>query len=152
VTSNNLASAVSVIRALLTADFSTYQRLHAELDASQRRALSILLSVAFNKAAVQHFGDNHTTAEIIEFVAEARAAYPTVGQAVPPEDAESVIRAALGEDHLIDAMDGYAFGAAQTAILVALVRSDSTSDQDVDRFLAAAADQADGYLRQRGLQ
>ena len=64
----------------------------------------------------------------------------------------SVIRAALGEDHLIDAMDGYAFGAAQTAILVALVRSDATSAQEVDRFLAAAADQADGYLRQRGLQ
>jgi hypothetical protein len=144
-----MLSAVSVIRALLTADFTAYQRLLAGLDAGQRRALSVLLSVAFNDAAIQHFGDNHTTAEIVEFVAEARATYPTVGQAVSAEDAESVIRAALGEDDLIDAMDGYAFGAAQTAVLVALVRANATSAQDVDRFLDGAADQADTYLRQR---
>jgi hypothetical protein len=144
-----MLSAVSVIRALLTADFTAYQRLLAELDAGQRRALSVLLSVAFNEAAVQHFGDTRTTAGIVEFVAEARATYPTVGQAVSAEDAESVIRAALGEDDLIDTMDGYAFGAAQTAVLVALVRSTATSAQDVGRFLDGAADQADAYLRQR---
>ena len=37
-----------------------------------------------------------------------------------PENAERVIRAALGEDNLIKDMDGRARGAAQTFMLLAL--------------------------------
>jgi hypothetical protein len=93
-TSTEVSSAVAVLRALLTEDLDTYSRLHAGLDAGQRRALAVVLTVAFNQAATRRFGDQHMPADIIEFVADARARYPRTGEAVPAEDAEAVIRAA----------------------------------------------------------
>jgi hypothetical protein len=144
VTNPDVTSAVAVLRALLTEDLDTYRRLHVGLDAGQRRAFAVALTIAFNEATVRQFGDDHTSASIIEFVADARARYPRTGEAVPAEDAETVIRAALGEDDLIDQLDGHAFGAAQTAMLFALTR-----DGDVDALLGSAAAQAEDYLQRR---
>ena len=151
-TSTDVDNAVAVLRALLTEDLVTYRRLHTGLDAAQRRALAVVLTVAFNQAAAQRFGDERTPADIIEFVAEARARYPRTGEAVPAEDAEAVIRAALGEDDLIDKLNGHAFGAAQTAMLFALTRDGETTSDTVDTLLASAAAQAEDYLRRRAGQ
>jgi hypothetical protein len=145
VTNPDVTSAAAALRALLTEDLDTYRRLHAGLGAGQRRAFAVALTIAFNEAAVRQFGDDHTPASIIEFVAGARARYPRTGEAVPAEDAEAVIRAALGEDDLIDRLDGHAYGAAQTAMLFALTREDN----DVDALLASAAAQAEDYLQRR---
>lgn len=151
-TSTEVGSAAAVLRALLTEDLDTYSRLHTGLDAGQRRALAVVLTVAFNQAAAQRFGDERTPADIIEFVAEARARYPRAGEAVPAEDAEAVIRAALGEDDLIDQLNGHAFGAAQTAMLFALTRDGETTSDTVDALLACAAEQAEDYLGRRTSQ
>lgn len=151
-TSTDVGSAVAVLRALLTEDLDTYRCLHAGLDAGQRRALAVVLTAAFHEAAARRFGDRHAPADIIEFVAEARARYPRTGEAVPAEDAEAVVRAALGEDDLIDRLNGQAFGAAQTAMLFALTRDGETTGDTVDTLLAGAASQADDYLRRRTSQ
>jgi hypothetical protein len=145
VTSMEVTSAVAALRALLTEDLDAYRRLHAGLDAGQRLAFAVVLTVAFDEAAVRRFGGDHTLADIIEFVADARARYPRTGEAVPAEDAETVIRAALGEDDLIDRLDGHAYGAAQTAMLFALTRG----DHDVEALLASAAAQGEDYLKRR---
>jgi hypothetical protein len=145
VTSMKVTSAVAALRALLTEDLDAYRRLHAALDAGQRLAFAVVLTVAFDEAAVRRFGDDHTLADIIEFVADARARYPRTGEAVPAEDAETVIRAALGEDDLIDRLDGHAYGAAQTAMLFALTRA----DHDIDALLSSAGTQAEDYLQRR---
>jgi hypothetical protein len=145
VTNPDVTSAVATLRALLTEDLDTYRRLHAGLDAGQRMAFAVALTVAFDEAAVRRFGDDHTQADVIEFVADARARYPRTGEAVPAEDAETVIRAALGEDDLIDRLDGHAFGAAQTAMLFALTRDDDA----IDALLASAGAQAEDYLQRR---
>ena len=89
-------------------------------------------------------GDDDAPASIIEFVADARARYPRTGEAVPAEDAEAVIRAALGEDDLVERLDGHAYGAAQTAMLFALTR-----DEDVEELLSDAAAQGEDYLQRR---
>jgi hypothetical protein len=139
VTSMEVTSAVAALRALLTEDLDTYRRLHAGLDAGQRLAFAVVLTVAFDEAAVRRFGGDHTLADIIEFVADARARYPRTGEAVPTEGA------ALGEDDLIDRLDGHAYGAAQTAMLFALTRG----DHDVEALLASAAAQGEDYLKRR---
>jgi len=145
VTSMEVTSAIAALRALLTEDLDTYRRLHGVLDTGQRLAFAVVLTVAFDEAAVHRFGGDHTLAGIIEFVADARARYPRTGEAVPAEDAETVIRAALGEDDLIDRLDGHAYGAAQTAMLFALTRG----DHDIDALLASAGTQAEDYLKRR---
>ena len=142
-------SAVEVLRTLLTEDISTFRRLHSKLDTGQRQALAVVLTIAFNEAAVRRFGEQHTPADIIEFVAEARGGYPAIGEAVSAEDAETVIRAALGEDDLIDTLNGYTLGAAQTAMLFAITSETTAAHDTIEPLLASAAGQAEEYLQRR---
>lgn len=149
VMSTDVNNAVAILRAFLTEDFSTYRRLLADLDAGQRRAFALVLTAAFTEAAASRFGERPAAADVIEFVADARARYPGTGEAVPAEDAETVIRAAVGEDNLIGTLDGHASGAAQTAMLFALTHESSASGDTIDTLLATAAEQAADYLRRR---
>ncbi len=144
-------NSVTVLRALLSEDMETFRRLHAAQNAEERRAFAVVLTAAFTKAALQRFGEQPSAADIIGFVADARAR--VVGpETVAPEDAERVIRAALGEDHLIDTMDGRTYGAAQTSMLFAITHENSASAEHVDRLLAEAAGEATAYFRRRAGQ
>lgn len=148
-TSTDVSSAVTVLRAFLTEDFSAYQRLHADLNAGQRRAFALVVTAAFTGAAIRRFGEQPPAADVIEFVAEARAKYPTAGEAVSAEDAETAIRAATGEDSLIGALDGRASGAAQSAMLFALTHEGGASADAIEALLGSAAAQAEDYLQRR---
>jgi hypothetical protein len=108
-----------------------------------------VLTAAFTKAASQRFGEKPQAADVIEFVAEARAQYPTVGGIVPAEDAETVILASTGDDDLIGVLDGRRSGAAQTAMLFALTRENEAPVAAIDALLAEAATQAESYLQRR---
>jgi hypothetical protein len=151
VTTPAIDTSVAVLRALLTEDMDTFRRLHAELGPDQRRAFAVLLGAAFTEAVTRRFGSHHTAADIVEFVAEARASQ--VGaEATTAADAEKAIRAALGEDQLIDDLDARALAAAQTAMLFALANETDASRNAVDTLLAEAAAQAEAYLRRRANQ
>src|SRR5262249_10981573 len=130
-------------------DIDTAGRLRGELDSEGRRAYAVLLSTALSRAVNRRFREHHTSADIIEFVADARARYPRTGEMVGAEEAERVIRAALGEDHLIDTLDWRSISAAQTAVLFALVHEDDDAPEEVDALLAGAAADATAYLRRR---
>lgn len=141
-------NSVTVLRALLTEDMDTFRRLHAAQNDEERRAFAVVLTAAFTTAALERFGEQPRADEIITFVADARAR--VVGpETVAPEDAERVIRATLGEDHLIDAMDGRTYGAAQTSMLFAITHENSASAERIDGLLAEAADEATAYFRRR---
>jgi hypothetical protein len=152
VTSTDVSSAVAVLQALLTEDFSTYRRRRADLDAGQRRAFAVVLTAAFASAADRRFGKRPPAADVIEFVAEARARFPTAAEAVPAEDAETAIKAATGYDDLIGALNGRASGAAQTAMLFALTHEGGASAAAIEALLTEAATQAEDYFRQRAGQ
>lgn len=138
-----------VLRALLLQDFATYRRLDAELGSASNPAFSVLLGMAFMNAVERHFGENASPADVINFVAEIRARLETASQLVSAEDAERVIRAALGEDQLLSEMDGRAIGGAQTAMLFALVQEDAPSPDAVDALLGKASEEAAGYFARR---
>jgi hypothetical protein len=140
---------VDVLRALLDGDFETYQRLHEGLDPSQRPAFSVVLTAAFNEAAVHRFGDEPDIDGIVAFVAEARARYPRTAQSVKAEDAEKLIRAALGEDQLLTEVSGQVRGSAQTALLFALMHETDTSADRIDGLLSEAGEQAKAYFRRK---
>lgn len=145
-TSPAMDKSVAVLRALLTDDMDTFRTLHAAQDAEQRRAFAVLLSAAFLKAATERFTEHSSPEDIIEFVADARSR--VIGpETVAPEDAEMIIRAALGEGHLIDDMDGRAYGAAQTAMLFAITHENDFAAERVPGLLAVAAEEAEDALR-----
>jgi len=141
--------AVLVMRALLTDDIDTFRRLNAGLDGDETRAFATLFTAAFYKAANDKFGKDYTVADVIEFVAEARAQY--VGpEIVSAEDAEYVIRAALGEEDLTNNMSAYARGEARTAMLVAIVRDAGLSADQIDVLLDAAAKRVRSFFERQG--
>lgn len=140
--STDVSSAVAALRAFLAEDFSTFRRLHADLHAGARGAYALVVTAAFTSAVIRRFGEQPSAADVIEFVAEARAKYPTTGEAVSAEDAETVIRAATGEDGLIGALDGRASGAAQTAMLFALTHEGDASADAIEALLESSATQA----------
>ena len=148
-TNTDVDSAVAVLRAFLTRDFSTYQSLREGLDASQRQAFAVVLAAAFAKAATRRFGEKPPEADVIEFVAEARARYPTAAGIVSAEDAETVIRTFTGDDDLVGELDGRRSGAAQTAMLFALIHENEAPVAAIDALLAEAITQAEDYFQRR---
>jgi hypothetical protein len=138
-----------IIRAMLADDMDTFRPLHAGLDSDERRVFAVLFGAAFYKAVNDKFGKDYSAADVIEFVAEARTGY--VGpETVSAEDAERVIRAVLGEDHLADDMSALARGQAQTAMLIAIVRDAGLSAAEIDALLDAAAQQVRSYFDRQG--
>lgn len=138
-----------IIRAMLADDMDTFRPLHAGLDSDERRVFAALFGAAFYKAANDKFGKDYTTADVIEFVVEARTRY--VGtETVSAEDAERVIRAVLGEEGITSDMSAYARGEAQTAMLIAIVREARLSAEEIDALLAVAAQQAQSFFERQG--
>lgn len=124
----------------------TFRRLHDAQDADGRRAFAVVQTLAFNKAAEERFGEHPDTKEIIDFVAEARVS--AIGpDTVPAEDAERMIRAVLGEEQLVANMDTRARGAAQTAMLYAMVHEQDSSE--IDDLLAHATAETEAYFQRR---
>ena len=151
-TDSDVDQSVAVIHALLTEDFGTYRRLNSELDRTANKSFAAVLGAAFVEASARRFGENPNVSDIVQFVAEARAAYSQTGELVEAEDAEYMIRAALGEDHLVDTMDGQAMGAAQTAMLFAIVRETSASPEQVNDLLAIAKERVASYFERNPYQ
>lgn len=140
---------IDILRALLEGDFDTYQHLHAELPREQRPAFAVVLTAAFNEAVVRWFGEGRSVADVVEFVAEARAQYPRTAETLRAEDAEYAIREALGDELLTGELSAKARGAAQTAMLFAIAQAHGTSRVGIDALLTDAGEQAKAYFRRR---
>lgn len=147
-TSPAISSAVAELRAFLTLDMDTYRNLHETQDADGRRAFAAVLTIAFTRAAEKRFGEHPAPEDIISFVAEARAR--TVGpDSGPPENAEKVLRGALGEEALIANLDTRARAAAQNAMLFAITHENDEAPAQIDGLLAQAAEEAEAYFQRR---
>jgi hypothetical protein len=147
VTHSDTASAA--VRAFLTGDFSEYRLLHERLGREDRGAFAVVLAAAFKDASTRRFGESASIGDIIGFVAEARAQYPRVAETVTADDAENAIRAVLGEDRLLDTMDGKAYGAAQAAMLFAITHENEEARAGIHALVSSAAEQAEDYLRRK---
>jgi len=144
---SEIDKSIAVLGALLTEDFDVYRRLNAELDAEASKVFAAVLGATFVEAATRRFGQKPDIPAIIEFVAEARATYATTGEVVSAQDAESMIRGALGEDHLLDSMDVRRMGAAQTAMLFAIVHEGGYASEQIDDLLTVAKGRASSYFQ-----
>lgn len=142
-------TASATVRAFLTGDFSAYRQLHEQLGREDRGAFAVVLAAAFKDAATGRFGDSAPIEDIIDFVAQARAQYAHVAETVTADDAERAIRAVLGEDHLLDTMNGKAYGAAQAAMLFAITHENEEARAGIHVLVSSATGQAEDYLRRK---
>jgi hypothetical protein len=138
---------VALLRAMLTGDDATYQRLSADLERrGDSDRFGVLLSIAFTLALRRHFRAGYSAADVIRLAGRIRADSEEAASQIDPAGAERLIRAALGEPGLADSIDDLTKGGTQAVGLVLLVGDDQPDGGQLDAFLAEAQHQAARFL------
>lgn len=135
------ADQMATLRAFLVDDLEQYDRLMERLD--QTAGLDgyrVLLAAAFFEAVNRRFR-GCSIADIVRFVAAARARYGTHADEIDPLAAERLIQAVLTADsgiHLDDKTK-----ALQVLLLRELIADERLNDAELDEFLAQARRRAE---------
>jgi len=138
---------VATLRALLSGDFQTFDRLSAQReDDGASRSYAALVAAAFFEAAYRRFVKEGSMDEVVEYVADVRRRFAEVADQLDPCAAERVILAAI-DDENIDDLDGEVIIAAEYILLAALIADRDLDEAELEDFLDQARDVADEWLR-----
>lgn len=137
---------VATLRALLAGDLDEHARLRAQLDRDADRAgYSALIAAAFFEAADRRFAESHAKADIVEFVASARATTPGTAEKIEPLLAERMIRGVFEDETLGDVPDQVVVE-AQLLLLAALLGEARPGAAELDGLLAESRKVADQWI------
>ena len=129
---------VATLRANLAGDNDEFRRLWAQLDRqAAKTGYMALLAAAFFEAVDRRFGQNGTTADVIQFVASLRARLGKDADAINPTVAERLIQDALGHGS-IDDLTEEEIVATKVILLNALISEERLDDAGLDDFMATA--------------
>lgn len=127
----------AALRALLAADEDLYRSLSANLDsAAADKSYRALITAALGLAVERRFGTNYDPAEIVVFIAHARARSDTAASRLDPDTCERVVRTALGAG-IVPGWDTKAITSAEL-LLGGLAADAGYTAAALDEFLAAA--------------
>ncbi len=136
---------VAALRAMLAGEFDEHARLTEQLDRNNGWAsYSTLLAAAFFEAVDRRFGSGHTSAEVIQLVADARARFDESGTAIDPRAAERLVLSALGEGN-VDDLDDRTVAGTETVLVAALVAEQRFDSAALDAFVEEARRLAVGW-------
>jgi hypothetical protein len=134
---------VAALRAQLADDVEEHRRLLAQLDLdSGGREYLALIDAAFFEAAERRFGNESTTADVIEYVADVRSRSQRIAEAVDARLAEQLIRMVFS-DSPAEQLDSKAALTAKQVLLGALIADEHLDDAGLDKVLADARRLAD---------
>lgn len=137
---------VTALRTILTGDTERGKELSANLDRAQAaRGYTALVTAAFGTAVMRRFGKQHTTRDVVEFVADVRSRSENLAAKIDPDAGERLIGAALGEATTQGmARDTKITG--QFLLLGALIEAEHLDDAGLDAFMEEARKLADEML------
>jgi len=115
-------------------------------DIGGREALAAMAAM-FTIAVERQFGDAADPAAVSRFVSDVRARYPN-GYQVDQVLAEALVRAALGEEELLEGLDMNSAGAVETFLATAIIDSKRYSNAELEDFIHEAEDFALQGLRE----
>jgi hypothetical protein len=136
---------VEYIRTMVRGEYEENDRLEAKLDAEGWDDFPTLLGAVFYYAVTRRFGEGASQEEIIQFVAEMRAAAPAeAAEAIDANAAEGLVRAALDPSVESD-VDSEMSGAIQGLAVIHVLGAPEVTEQDLDALLAEALKVASRY-------
>jgi hypothetical protein len=142
----------ALLRAMLAADVSEYERIAHRLDvAGGLDGYNMLVASAFCLAVRRRFFSNPTAADIIRFVGEQRARLVESQDDFDPLVAEQLIRSALGHPS-DDSVDDETKANAQLAILMGIVDDEIRDDVALEEFVAEARQLAESAISQTSIE
>ncbi|ROT32523.1 hypothetical protein EF879_13495 [Micromonospora sp. HM5-17] len=133
-----------LIRAIAKSDWDYADRVLERLDQSGWGEGSQVISAAFALAVDKRFRGK-SLQDIARFVADTRARYQD-GTELPALAMEGMIRAVLGETHLVDDIAPDTAFSAQIAILGTLLHDEDMTDSQLDQFIQQAEKTAAEYM------
>ncbi|WP_435204785.1 hypothetical protein [Micromonospora sp. bgisy143] len=134
-----------LIRALARADWDTADALVGEIGRSGWVGGLQVIGAAFALAVHRRFEPEATPSEVAAWVAAARSQYQE-GDTLPALEMEGLIRAALGEEELVDNVPVETLIAAQVFILGQLLLEARLAPAELDGFVSEAEQLAAEYL------
>lgn len=138
---------VAVLRAMLAGDFESYDRLTAQLDATDSwgEDYPVLIGAAFFEAVDRRFAKAFTRPEIVQFVAHARERFDQSGKDINPLAAERLILSVLTPES-VDDLDDETVVLTQTVLLGELITAQQLDDPTLDEFMAVSRKIADRWV------
>ena len=140
--------AVSMLRALVKGDLDAVDAFAEQVDAqgNQQDTAGLIAAGCF-MAVERRFQPGGDTREVAQFVADVRKRYNSEhDDDIPPMIAEAVIRAALGEDHLLAGLDPDAAVSVEMVLLHAIMSEERLSEDEQEAFVAEAVQIAEQSL------
>jgi hypothetical protein len=141
---------IAALRAILTGDLDTFDRLAAAADFLDGEGFPILVVNALFAAAQRHFPPGWSRGDLVRFVGQLRARDEGLAEELSATAAEQMLLRALTGEPMTREFDEHTKGIAQVGLLVELVRD--LDEQDLDTFLTEVHERADAWLVQHNVQ
>lgn len=132
----------NLLKATFTQDAETVDRISAELGDVPWKDSGLLVAALFSLAIRGRFARDASPAAVRAFVTEARDDYAEVDQPIKPLIAEGVVRAALGEEDMLDEVPPLEGMQVQMALTHKILLEAEATGEQIDRML----DQAEALL------
>lgn len=140
---------IALFRARVRDDNETVDRLSDQLEGTEPRVLAGQITAVFGLAVHRRFTATSDASEIVRFVADFRNELDDPNE-VPPTEAETLIRAALGDGGLAESIPLDVAIPAQIALAVKILQDENLSDLHLEKFLNEAEALAARYSRSPG--
>jgi hypothetical protein len=128
----------NLLKATFTDDSETVERLTAQLGEVPWRDSGLLVAAVFSLAVKGRFLSETNPDAVYEFVAEAHRDTAAASDPLDVELAEKVVRAALGEEELLDDVPPVAGMQVQIALTHKILTEAEQTPEQVDRILRKA--------------
>lgn len=141
---------VATLHAQLAGRTEEHERRLDQLETEEAQAGYIaLVTAAFFEAVDRRFITNDKVAdraEVIEFIAYQRSAYPIAAEQFDPTVAEQAVLHALGKGSISEDVDGETLLGVKILVLAALTAEADYSEAELDGFLAKARAEANAHI------
>jgi hypothetical protein len=135
---------LTALRALLTGDELTFNRLLADSGLARTHEFAVLTAAALAVAARRRFPPGWSQGDVVRLVARLRTRDAGAHADINAAAAEQMLASVLGTQHVRDDFDVLASGYAQIALLSELVVD--LNENQLEDLLAEAHTQADRWL------
>jgi hypothetical protein len=130
------ADQVATVRAFLSGDGETFERLNDGLDRSQagRTAYATLITATFARAVQRRFNAQTPRSEIIDYVADVRSRSDNVAAKLDPDRAERMVMTIIGDED-VDDLDSNERIQVAMFLLAGLVADADLDEAELEAFL-----------------
>lgn len=127
-----------LLKATFVEDFDEVDRINADLGDTDWKDSGLLIAAVFSVAIEERFAKDSSRSAVKDFITAARADYAEADNPIKPLVAEGVVRAALGEEELLDGISAAESMQVQMILAHKIISEGEKSPAEIDALLDRA--------------